>query len=127
MRGVPIMRVGDTLLVDVQVDLRDSIAEAFQEDLLKRIEETGALGLIVDVTALDMVDSYVARVLVETSRMARLMGTETVIVGVQPVVAATLTRMGFPLEGLLTALDVDDGLRLLAERARPGLLRRRRR
>jgi rsbT antagonist protein RsbS len=119
MRGsIPVLRIGSTLLATIQVELRDSVAEDFQRTVLTRIEETGAIGLLIDITALDMVDSYVARVLVETSKMARLMGTEAVLVGMRPEVAATLVRMGFPVDGVRTALDVDDGLALLG-RLRP--------
>jgi rsbT antagonist protein RsbS len=119
MRGsIPVLRIGSTLLTTIQVELRDSVAEDFQRGVLTRIEETSATGLLIDITALDMVDSYVARVLVETSKMARLMGTEAVLVGMRPEVAATLIRMGFPVDGVRTALDVDDGLALL-DRLRP--------
>lgn len=121
MRGsIPVLRIGSTLLATIQVELRDSVAEDFQRTVLTRIEDTGSTGLLIDITALDMVDSYVARVLVETSKMARLMGTEAVLVGMRPEVAATLVRMGFPVDGVRTALDVDDGLALLG-RLRPAL------
>jgi rsbT antagonist protein RsbS len=108
--AIPVLRVGGVLLVSVQVDLRDTIADAFQEDLLQAIGRTGAAGLVIDISALDMVDSYVARVLVETGRMARLMGTRTVLAGMRPEVAATLVRMGYRMEGVETALDVDEAL-----------------
>ena len=111
--AVPVLRVGDTLLVTVQIELHDAVADAFQEDLLVTIEKTGARGLIIDITGLDMVDSYVARVLADTGRMARLMGTDTVLVGMRPEVAATLVRMGYAMEGVRTALNVDEGLGLL--------------
>jgi rsbT antagonist protein RsbS len=114
MRGtIPILRVGDTLLITVHTELHDTVAEAFQEDVLAAIEKSGAAGLIIDISGLDMVDSYVARVLADTGRMARLMGTESVLVGMRPEVAATLVRMGYPMEGVKTALAVDDGLELL--------------
>ncbi len=112
---IPILRVGQTLLAIIQVELRDSIAEAFQIDLLTKIEHTGVSRLVVDITALDMVDSYVARILADTARMARVMGTETVLVGMQPTVAAVLIRMGYLMEGVRTALNVEDGLILLGE------------
>ena len=110
---IPILRVGDTLLITVHTELHDTVAEAFQENVLAAIEKTGAAGLIIDISGLDMVDSYVARVLADTGRMARLMGTESVLVGMRPEVAATLVRMGYPMEGVKTALGVDDGLELL--------------
>ncbi len=118
--NIPIMRVGTTLLVSVQSDLHDAIAEAFQEDLLVTIERDGAAGLVIDISALDMVDSYVARVLAETGKMAKLMGTETVIVGMRPEVAATLVRMGYTMSGVRTALNLDEGLALLAGRSLAG-------
>jgi len=110
---IPILRIGPTLLVTIQVELHDAVAEAFQESLLTAIERGGATGLVVDISALDMVDSYVARILAETGRMAKLMGTDTVLVGMRPEVAATLVRMGYGMEGVRTALNLDDGLALL--------------
>jgi rsbT antagonist protein RsbS len=112
--AIPILRVGSNLLATVQVDLHDKVAEAFQEDLLHALEKQGAGGVIIDVTALAIVDSYVARVLADTARMARLMGAETVLVGMRPEVAATLVRMGYRMQGVRTALNVDEGLALLA-------------
>jgi rsbT antagonist protein RsbS len=117
--AIPILRVGDTLLITVHTELHDTVAEAFQEDVLAAIEKTGASGLIIDISGLDMVDSYVARVLADTGRMAHLMGTDSVLVGMRPEVAATLVRMGYPMEGVKTALAVDDGLALLRA-PRPG-------
>jgi rsbT antagonist protein RsbS len=114
--SIPILRVADNLLVTVQTELHDAVAEAFQEDLLATIERTGAAGLLIDVSGLDVVDSYVARVLADTGRMAKLMGTETVIVGIRPEVAATLVRMGYTMTGVRTALNVDEGLALLPRR-----------
>ena len=107
---LPVLRVGDTLLVTLQSELHDGMAGAFQEQLLTQIEKTGAEGLLIDISGLDFVDSFVARVLVETGRMARLMGTETVLVGMRPEVAGTLVRMGFLMQGVTTALNVDEGL-----------------
>ncbi len=114
MRGqIPILRIGPTLLVTVHVELRDAVAEAFQADVLSAIEKAGSTGLVIDISGLDMVDSYVARILAETGRMAKLMGTQTVLVGMRPEVAATLVRMGYAMEGVRTALNLDDGLALL--------------
>lgn len=110
---IPILRIGSTLLVSIQVDLRDAVAEAFQADVLSAIEKRGTTGLVVDISGLDMVDTYVARILAETGRMAKLMGTRTVLVGMRPEVAATLIRMGYGMEGVQTALNLDDGLTLL--------------
>jgi rsbT antagonist protein RsbS len=102
----------------VQIDLRDTVADAFQEDVLSAISQTGAPGLAIDISGLETVDSYVARVLVETGKMARLMGTITVLVGMRPEVAATLVRMGFRMEGVFTALNVDEGLALIDDMLR---------
>ena len=113
--SIPILRIGSTLLASIQVELRDTVADAFQEDILETIGKTGATGLVIDITGLDMVDSYVARVLANTGRMATLMGTDTVVVGMRPAVAATLVRMGFRMEGVRTALDVDAGLALVSD------------
>lgn len=111
--AVPILRVAGVLLVSIQVDLGDTVAEALQEDILQAISRTASTGLIIDVTGLEVVDSFVARVLVDTARMARLMGTETVIAGLRPEVAATLVRMGFDVSDVRAALDIDSGLALL--------------
>lgn len=115
--AIPILRIGETLLATVHVDLRDDVAEAFQEDVLVELERRRAAGLLIDVSGLDTVDTYVARILAETGRMAKLMGADTVIVGIRPDVAATLIRMGYMMDGVLTALNVDDGLEALAARA----------
>lgn len=114
MKGqIPILRIGPTLLATVHIELRDAVAEAFQDDVLTTIEKTGATGLLIDISGLDTVDSYVARIIAEMTRMAKLMGTDTVLVGMRPEVAATLVRMGYRMEGVQTALNVDDGLELL--------------
>jgi rsbT antagonist protein RsbS len=116
--GIPILRVGKNLLTTLHVDLHDRIADAFQAELLLAIEKTGAAGLIIDISGLEEVDTYVARVLADTARMAKLMGTRSVLVGMRPEVAATLVRMGYAMGGVETALDVDQGLSLLAGEAR---------
>lgn len=116
--SIPILRIGHTLLVTIQVELRDTVAEAFQESVLAKISETAAAGLVIDITALEVVDSYVARVITELGRMARLMGTETALVGMRPELAATLVRMGYKLEGVHTALDIDEGLALVRRMVR---------
>lgn len=118
LRGtIPILRLGDTLISTVHVDLHDAVAEAFQADILTTIENTGARGLVIDVSGLEMVDSYVARILADTGRMAKLMGTQMVLVGMRPEVAATLVRMGYGMEGVKTALNLDEGLAFLRELA----------
>ncbi len=114
MRGsIPILRIGDTMLATVQVDLHDAVAEAFQSDVLRAVEKRRTRGLVIDISGLDMVDTYVARILADTGRMAKLMGTTTVIVGMRPEVSATLVRMGYSMDGVHTALNLDEGLALL--------------
>src|SRR5437016_8015095 len=110
--GIPILKIGATLLATIQVELHDTVVDAFQNDVLEEIENTGAKGLIIDISALETVDSYVARMLANTAKMAKLMGTQTVIVGMRPAVAATLVRMGYYMEGIHTALSLEDGLKL---------------
>ncbi len=111
--AIPILRVGSLLLTTVHVELRDDVAEAFQQDVLQAIEKHHSAGVVIDISGLDMVDTYVARVLVETGAMAKLMGAQTVLVGMRPEVAATLVRMGYSMQGIRTALNLELGLKLL--------------
>src|SRR5215813_283036 len=110
--AIPILKLGSTLLATIQIDLHDTVVDAFQNGLLEEIESTAANGLIIDISALETVDSYVARMLANTGKMAKLMGTETVIVGMRPAVAATLVRMGYFMQGIHTALSLEEGLEL---------------
>lgn len=120
MQGsIPILRIGSTLLATVHIELHDDVAHAFQADVLTAIESSGATGLVIDISGLETVDSYVARILVETGRMAKLMGTTGVIVGMRPEVAATLIGMGFSMEGTHTALNLEEGLAVLGMRLGP--------
>jgi rsbT antagonist protein RsbS len=112
--SIPILKIGPTLLATIQIDLHDSVVDAFQNDVLEEIEKSNSRGLIIDISALEAVDSYVARVLAETGKMAKLMGAKTVIVGMRPAVAATLVRMGYFMPGILTALSLQEGLELQA-------------
>jgi rsbT antagonist protein RsbS len=114
--SIPILRIGATLLATIQVDLHDTVVDMFQNDVLLEIEKTGSSGLIIDISALESVDSYVARMLANTGKMAKLMGAETVIVGMRPAVAATLVRMGYFMPGIRTALSLQEGLELQTER-----------
>jgi rsbT antagonist protein RsbS len=113
---IPILKIGPTLLASIQIDLHDTVVDAFQNDFLLEIEKSGSSGLIIDISALESVDSYVARMLANTGKMAKLMGTETIIVGMRPAVAATLVRMGYFMSGIRTALSLQEGLELQAER-----------
>src|SRR5215467_6457542 len=116
--AIPILKLGSTLLATIQIELHDTVVDSFQNDVLEEIEKTGARGLIVDISALETVDSYVARVFANTGKMAKLMGTETVIVGMRPAVAATLVRMGYFMEGIETALSLEEGLQLHTRRSK---------
>jgi len=116
--AIPILQLVSTLLATIQIDLHDTVVDAFQNDVLEEIERTGANGLIIDISALETVDSYVARMLANTGKMAKLMGSETVIVGMRPAVAATLVRMGYFMEGIETALSLEEGLQLHANRSK---------
>src|SRR5215475_7981102 len=115
---IPILKIGATLLATIQIELHDTVVDSFQTDVLEEIEKTAARGLIIDISALETVDSYVARMLANTAKMAKLMGTETVIVGMRPAVAATLVRMGYFMDGITTALSLEEGLQLQASRTR---------
>lgn len=112
---IPILKIGPTLLATIQIELHDTVVDSFQNDVLEEIEKTGASGLIVDISALETVDSYVARMLANTAKMAKLMGTKTVIVGMRPAVAATLVRMGYFMDGIHTALSLEEGLAMQAD------------
>ena len=116
--AIPILKIGPTLLATIQIELHDTVVDSFQNDVLEEIEKTGASGLIIDISALETVDSYVARMLANTAKMAKLMGTETVIVGLRPAVAATLVRMGYFMEGIQTALSLEEGLQLQTNHSR---------
>lgn len=117
--AVPILKLGDNLIVTVSQDLHDAAATNFQTRLLAAIESRATQGLLIDLSALVIVDSYVARVLAETAQMAQLMGSRTVICGMQPAVAATLVAMGFFFDGIGTALNVEYGVELLERERRP--------
>lgn len=110
---IPILQIRGNLIAALQGEISDVVVEHFQQDVLARIEATGARGLMLEISALEVVDTYVARALADTARMARLMGSVTVIVGMRPEIAATLVQMGYQLEGIEAALNVDHGLDLL--------------
>lgn len=117
MERIPILRMGSVLLVTIQVDMQDQTAMALQEDLADRISKTGASGVLIDISALEIVDSFVGRMLASISGIARILSATTVVVGMQPAVAITLVELGLSLEGVRTALNVERGVQLL-ERAR---------
>lgn len=117
MERVPILRIGDVLLVSIQIDLQDHIALQLQDDLSQKIVETGAKGVLIDISALEIVDSFVGRMISTTAAVSRVLDAETVVVGMQPAVAITLVELGLTLDGVRTALDVDRGLAILAGRS----------
>ncbi|MEE2897097.1 MAG: STAS domain-containing protein [Gemmatimonadota bacterium] len=107
---IPILKLKDTLLASIQTDLSDEDALQFQQDLVERSRDTEAAGVVIDITALDVVDSFMARVLNDTANMVRLVGSETVVCGMQPAVALTLIEMGRELVGVETALNLDQAV-----------------
>lgn len=114
MDRLPILRIGDVLLVSIQVDLEDRLALELEEDLSERIVATGARGVLIDISALGIVDSFVGRMLVTIASVSRVLDAETVVVGMRPAVAITLVELGLSLGGVRTALDVDKGIALLS-------------
>ena len=119
MDRVPVLKIGDLLLVSIQVDLEDRLATQLQEDLAERIVSTGAHGVIIDITALDIVDSFVGRMLATIASMSRVLDAETVVVGMRPAVAITLVELGLSLPGVSTALDVEKGMDLILRQLGP--------
>jgi rsbT antagonist protein RsbS len=122
MQRIPVLRFGDVLLVSIQTDLQDDAALALQDDLASEIVATGATGVIIDITGLDIVDSFVGRMLSTIASVSRVLDTETIVVGMRPAVAITLVELGLSLGGVRTALDVDRGLRILDARRREASL-----
>ena len=116
MERIPILRMGEFLLVTIQVDMHDRLATVLSEDLATRIFATRARGVLIDISALDMVDSFIARMLGSIAQIAQVMDAETALVGMQPSVAMTLVEMGVELKGVRTALNVEKGMALLRAR-----------
>jgi rsbT antagonist protein RsbS len=113
MDRIPILRMGEFLLVTIQVDMHDQLALQLQDDLTRAIEKKGAKGVLVDISALEMVDSFIGRMIADISGMARILDAKTVLVGMQPAVAITLVELGLSLPGVATALNVERGMQLL--------------
>jgi rsbT antagonist protein RsbS len=113
MDRIPILRMGEFLLVTIQVDMQDQLALRLQDDLTHAIEKKGAKGVLVDISALEMVDSFIGRMIADISGMARILDAKTVLVGMQPAVAITLVELGLSLPGVATALNVERGMQLL--------------
>ena len=121
MAEIPILKIGDCLLVTIQVDLQDQTALRLQDDLSSAIERHEALGVLIDISALEIVDSFIGRMLSHISAIARVLDAETVVVGMQPAVAITLVELGLSLDGVKTALNVERGIALLEAATRtPG-------
>jgi rsbT antagonist protein RsbS len=113
MDRIPILRMGEFLLVTIQVDMHDRLAMTLQDDLTERIEKTGAKGVLIDISALEMVDSFIGRMIANISGMSRILDANTVLVGMQPSVAITLVELGLTLPGVQTALNVERGMQRL--------------
>ena len=122
MDRIPILKLGECLLVSIQVDMHDRLAMQLQDDLTTRIASTGASGVLIDISALEMVDSFIGRMLANIAGMARVLDAETVVVGMRPAVAITLVELGLSLPDVRTALNVEQGMALLARSRRPGSL-----
>jgi rsbT antagonist protein RsbS len=112
---IPILKVGRVLVVPVQVDMDDQTVLGLQERILSELERTGARGVLIDISLLEMVDSFIGRMLSDIASMARIMDARTVVVGIQPAVAITLVELGLELRGVDTVLNVDEGIKLLRD------------
>ncbi|CAL9388275.1 STAS domain-containing protein [Streptomyces sp. Tu 3180] len=110
---VPVLKIGEVLLVSIQTDLDDQMVLDLQEDLSQRIVTTGAKGVVIDISALEIVDSFVGRMLANNAAVSRLLGAETIVVGMRPAVAMTLVELGLSMNGVRTALNLERGLKLL--------------
>jgi len=125
MERVPILKIGGVLLVSIQIDLQDQSVLALQEDLAEKISATGAHGVVIDISAVEIVDSFIGRMFATIASISRLFDADTVVVGMRPAVAITLVELGLTLGGVRTALDLERGMRILEtigrERGRTGL------
>src|SRR5438552_946377 len=113
MEKIPILRMGEFLLVTIQVDMHDRLAMGLQEDLTQMISDTEARGVLIDISSLEIVDSFIGRMLGNIAAMSRVLDAQTVVVGMQPAVAITLVELGLSLAGVRTALNVEKGMELL--------------
>ena len=114
MERIPILRMGELLLVTIQVDMHDRLALALQDDLTEEITRKPTRGVLIDISSLSMVDSFIGRMLANISSMSKVLDAETVVVGMQPAVAITLVELGLELKGVRTALNVDKGMGLIS-------------
>ena len=113
MEKIPVLKMGEILLVTIQVDMHDRLAMALQEDLTRMISDTEARGVLIDISSLEIVDSFIGRMLANIAAMSRVLDAETIVVGMQPAVAITLVELGLSLPGVRTALNVDAGMEVL--------------
>ena len=113
MERIPILRMGEFLLVTIQVDMHDRLALSLQDDLTEMISKTGAKGVLIDISSLDMVDSFIGRMIANIAQMSRILDAQTVVTGMRPAVAITLVELGMSLTGVRTALNVERGMDLL--------------
>ena len=113
MARIPILKLGEFLLVTIQVDMHDRLAMALQDDLTEKISASDARGVLIDISSLEMVDSFIGRMLANIAAMSRVLDAQTVVVGMRPAVAITLVELGLSLHGVRTALNVEKGMKLL--------------
>ncbi|WP_017315246.1 STAS domain-containing protein [Mastigocladopsis repens] len=113
MERIPILKMGEFLVVTIQVDMHDQLAMTLQDDLTNRITKTQARGVLIDISSLEIVDSFIGRVLGNIAKMSQVLDAQTVVVGMQPAVAITLVELGLSLTGICTALNVEKGMALL--------------
>src|SRR5689334_24530292 len=118
MDRIPILRMGHFLLVTIQIDLYDRLATNLESDLVQMVNKTGARGVLIDISGLSIVDSFMGRILGNIGSMSKIMDAETVVVGIQPAVAITLIELGLELKGVHTALNVEKGMELLKQKIR---------
>ncbi len=117
MEKIPILKMDKFLIVSIQVDMHDQLALQLQDDLTSRIADTHAKGVLLDISSLDVVDSFMGRMIANIASMARVLDAETVVVGMRPAVAITMVELGLSLDGVRTALDVERGMQLLQKNA----------
>ncbi len=119
MDRIPILKMGDFLLVTIQVDLYDQLAETLESDLVNMVRKYNSKGVLIDISAVSIIDSFMGRILGNISIMSKIMDAETVVVGMQPAVAITLVELGLPLKGIHCALNVERGMELLRSKIVP--------
>jgi rsbT antagonist protein RsbS len=119
MEKIPILKMGPFLLVTIQVDLYDRLALNLESDLIQMINKVGSKGVLIDISAVNIVDSFMGRILGNIASMSRILDAQTVVVGMQPAVAITLVELGLPLNGVRTALNVEKGMELLKKMVPP--------